>query len=592
MEQGSEWSSTHSFEKVPLKQASYVAPGLRAHEKPAMRQQQRLVSAETGGDSPPSSPCGVRPARCGCVRGIFAVACVVVGGCVAALLMFFRAPYLLHPQPPLHTQGQLMRQLQDQLQQLQEQLQQRRSSEKLPLHDREEGCDVQAQKQEMLLQQLQQIEQHLRLMGNITADETHTSTTAQTTTTQTTVTTTTTLATTTNIAVPYLTSSRSCGICAQQRQQAKAHRIPAKRWAFVMMAHEMPKHNHDRLLAVLPIARALQRLSTYPLILLTNITRLADGTSVPEAFKGLNVQVMPLYEIELPKHPKLMFPHWKVAYWKLQIWNLTQFEKLIWLDSDSIIYRSIDWLFARPWMWAQRDDWFCKGNQKGVCSGIVLLYPNEEDFRGLLEYAETLDDLNDGDQQLISMYFANVRKKPIHLLSDVEAAFGQCIGRAPTPYLNPSKTPVRGVWSTPSFVHKSGGWENTNDNVYSNICFSHNLSRQYYVVGKRTLNMCQYHPLGAYWRNLFCDATAIVGVQLPEVDAFCSDDCWYLGDSAGLGDDEKPFPAYPAPPLNPAGSSVHGNPLCSKFSATISYHDYATKKVGYPVAEIPEEMVV
>merc|ERR1711920_1222182 len=122
-----------------------------------------------------------------------------------------------------------------------------------------------------------------------------------------------------------------------------------------------------------------------------------------------------------------------------------------------MIYRSLDWLFDRPGMWAQRDDWFCDLKRSEVCSGLISLRPSMSDFEGMLDYAKTLKDLPHGDQRLIEMYFQHKRKEPVQLLSDVEAQFGQCLGKAMTPYRNHDGTRVWGVWNTPSFLHKSGG---------------------------------------------------------------------------------------------------------------------------------------
>jgi hypothetical protein len=333
-------------------------------------------------------------------------------------------------------------------------------------------------------------------------------------------------------------------------------------WAFVMMAHD-PPGSHEHLVGVLAMARALQRLSSFPLVVLTNATEFPDGTQVKEAFAKLHAQVLPLHKIEMPTRHKegLMFSHWEVAWWKLQIWNLTQFEKLIWLDSDAIIFRNIDWLFDRPWMWAQRDDWFCELKVPKVCSGIVLVYPNADDYKGLLKYANETDDLSDGDQQLISLYFKNVRHKPINLLDDLEASFGHCLSKAPSPYINPDGSPMSGVWDTPTFVHKSGGYQNTNDE-YSNMCFSHNLKHQLFTVGGETLNMCHFHPLGAWWRVLFCEAVARIGLSLPEIDSFCDDECWYQGKT----------PDY------------EGAQTCGPISTTINYESYEAKMAAKPFA--------
>jgi len=335
-----------------------------------------------------------------------------------------------------------------------------------------------------------------------------------------------------------------------------------------MMAHDAPHDTEEHLWGVLPVARALQRLSSYPLVVLTNKSRFQDGTDV-SSLRKLNIIVHPIREVDMPAKlaAHKMTPTWKVAYWKLQIWTLTQYEKLIWLDSDAIIYRSIDWLFERDWMWAQRDDWFCKLNQTGVCSGIMLSFPNPADFNGLLQYAKTKNNLPGGDQQLISEYFA-MTNRPINLLSDLEASFGQCLGKAPTPYLNPDRKPVWGVWSVPSFVHKSGGWGNTNNNVYNNVCFSVNMTRQHYMIGKTVVNVCQFHPLGSYWRDLYCDAAAQLRLRLVDVGAYCNDDCWYRG-------------------LQPPGPGGAAAEACGPLNATIPSAAYYGQTVGWPLPELP-----
>jgi len=312
-------------------------------------------------------------------------------------------------------------------------------------------------------------------------------------------------------------------------------------------------------------------------VLLTNTTTFPDGTPVAEAMRKLNVHVRPVYPVEMPlRHrKKLMYQHWRIAYWKLQIWGLVEFEKLIWLDSDTILYRNIDWLFDRPWMWAQRDDWFCRLNITKVCSGIVLLYPKQSDYSGLLAYAEEIGDLTDGDQQLISSYFAVKRRMAINLLSDVEASFGQCVGRAPAPYINRDGSQVWGVWNVPAFVHKSGGWGNTNGNAYANICFMPNITMQMYRDGDATLNVCQYNPLGPYWRSLFCDAIATMGIAVREVEAFCNDECWYSG---------RPQSSW----TEPGGLQAGQWHMCGVVNSTLSYVDYNNRKVGFPPLEIPK----
>mmetsp|Transcript_86680 Transcript_86680/g.240371 ORF Transcript_86680/g.240371 Transcript_86680/m.240371 type:complete len:587 (-) Transcript_86680:65-1825(-) len=344
-----------------------------------------------------------------------------------------------------------------------------------------------------------------------------------------------------------------------------------RRWAFVMMAHDPPGDPIEHLWNVVPIARALQRLSAFPLVLLTNQTHFHDGSPVVDGLRKLNVQVRPVYQLDMP--PRLakrkMTRTWKVAYWKLQIWTLTEFEKLIWLDSDAIVFRGLDWLFERDWMYAQRDDWFCKLKQPHVCSGLMLVFPNKDDYKGLLEYAETLPELPGGDQQLIAQYFEKTNR-PINLLSDLEASFGQCIGSAPTPYLNPDGERVWGVWSVPNFVHKSGGWGNTNNNEYNNVCFGINITLQRYVVGNTVVNACQFHALGPYWRDLFCDAASHMGIRIAEVAVFCDDRCWYQGVQPEIEGDVD---------------------SCGPLNGTLRSSAYYGKQVGWPVHERPNLVI-
>lgn len=301
-------------------------------------------------------------------------------------------------------------------------------------------------------------------------------------------------------------------------------------YAFVTMAYD-ESGTWDYMWAVLPLARALQQHSSYPLIVLTNSTTLPDGkTSLAKAMLKLNVQVLPLYRISLKVGMNdETYPQWAAALWKLQIWTLTQFKKVMWLDSDSLVSRSLDWIFDLDGMWAQRDDWLCLLNQPDVCSGILLAYPNSDDFVGLLKHAKTKTVWEHGDQQLISSYFTNVKQEPVQLLSDSDATFGQCLGAVPVRYVGADGKPVPGQWDTPAFVHKSGGWGGTNDD-FSNICFSHIVWRQYYELGDgTTVNACHLHPMGPHWRSLFCEAARRLDVRVPEAQAFCDDGCWFKG---------------------------------------------------------------
>lgn len=338
--------------------------------------------------------------------------------------------------------------------------------------------------------------------------------------------------------------------------------ISASSYAFVMMAVDVD-NNPEYISGVLAMAHMLRQLSEYPLLLLTNLEDLGGGVKV-DALSALDVQILPLKHVPLPNsQSSLEHKRWQVAWQKLQIWRLTQFKKLIWLDSDALLYRSIDYLFESPWMKAQRDDWECKLDQKSVCSGIMLVFPNETDYNGMLEYANSPKaDFAKGDQGIIDQYFRETHRH-IGLLLDLEAAFGQCIGTASSPYVYGDGSSVKGTWSMPTFVHKSGGWS-LHDADYFNVCFQPNVTQQLYEVAWEKINVCHYHSLGRRWRRHFCVATAMLAIHTPMVDSYCSEDCWLRGET---------------PAKAPLGLAC--GPLRSKISDIM----YRAKTPGQPYAE-------
>ena len=55
-----------------------------------------------------------------------------------------------------------------------------------------------------------------------------------------------------------------------------------------------------------------------------------------------------LCRVEMPDYLKTgVIPQYTLAYSKLFVWNMTQYGTLLWLDSDTIVARSIHKLFLR-----------------------------------------------------------------------------------------------------------------------------------------------------------------------------------------------------------------------------------------------------
>mmetsp|Transcript_23972 Transcript_23972/g.60998 ORF Transcript_23972/g.60998 Transcript_23972/m.60998 type:complete len:498 (-) Transcript_23972:178-1671(-) len=394
-----------------------------------------------------------------------------------------------------------------------------------------------------------------------------------------------------NVATAYETDAMTDAMTERYEEWKKPS---DKKRAYVMMAYDKPGTSQDYLYGALALARSLQRLSAYPTVLLTNTTHFEDGTDVKMAFETLGVQVRPLEKVEMhgtpgwTKNTEAPSPKWATAWWKLQIWKLTEYDQLIWLDADTALYRSMDWLFERKGMWSQADNWFCKEDHiENACTGILSLEPNLTDYHGLLAHArEVLPDLTRGDQELIQSYFKKEQRN-VQVLSPLEAGFGQCLGQAKTPYLNADRTAVRGAWSTQAFVHKSGGW-GYGRHEYGNVCFLPNITLARYRVGESTVNICQFHALGSYWRGLFCEAVNKVKLQVPALSMFCDNDCYFHGGKGDAPCDAAVAAMRGSVPAQCKGQDK-GLTCGGPVNGTVSPNDYYNRKKGMPVFEsVPE----
>jgi len=291
-------------------------------------------------------------------------------------------------------------------------------------------------------------------------------------------------------------------------------------YAFIQLAHDLPQWPEGSSLAsVLPMALAIRRFSAYPLVLLTNITHLADGSDVA-ALRRLSVNIMPLQPVVLPERLQRSFLHrkWTLGMLKLQIWRFTQYDKLIWLDSDTMLFRPIDWLFQLNGTWAQRDSWTCRSTEEpSMCSGVMLVSPSEDTYNGMLKFAESLSKLPEGDQRLIDLYHKEVAKEPVQLFNFSVVDYGFCVGVRKVPALRGPEG--LGEIAIPAVVHKFSE---------RNECFTVKFWHQMFSLGTgvRT-NLCQYNPLGPHWRDLFCTAAELVGYQERNSSLFCRDSIWY-----------------------------------------------------------------
>lgn len=99
------------------------------------------------------------------------------------------------------------------------------------------------------------------------------------------------------------------------------------------------------------------------------------------------------------------------AFTKINLWRLTQFRKIVYLDADVVSLRAPDELFALPHAFSAAPD---VGWPDMFNSGVMVLTPHMGDFWALKTLAATGDSFDGADQGLLNQYYEH---KDWHRLS-------------------------------------------------------------------------------------------------------------------------------------------------------------------------------
>ncbi len=104
---------------------------------------------------------------------------------------------------------------------------------------------------------------------------------------------------------------------------------------------------------------------------------------------------------------------WAYTFDKLNVFDLEEYEKIVYLDLDFLILENIDELFEIN-RFAMVSD--CNKNHDYFCSALMVIKPNHDDFIGLLDlYNKTITNTTEiiGDQKIINDYFNDIYEIPI-----------------------------------------------------------------------------------------------------------------------------------------------------------------------------------
>lgn len=130
-------------------------------------------------------------------------------------------------------------------------------------------------------------------------------------------------------------------------------------------------------------------------------------------FKLKKIEMIELEEYSFPIEYKKRFSafgtkHWYYTSNKLKIFGLTQFEKLVFLDSDMLVLKNIDHLFNYPHMTAAQDSpMIAKENIEkhlSLNSGLIVIEPSKEIEKELINLS--LNTVG-ADQEILQLYYKN-----------------------------------------------------------------------------------------------------------------------------------------------------------------------------------------
>lgn len=181
----------------------------------------------------------------------------------------------------------------------------------------------------------------------------------------------------------------------------------------------------DYLIGVLALNESLKKVkSKYKLTVLINEN---ISPKLKEILKANNIEVIEVKSLELPEwiisQNITKRANWNYTFDKLLIFELTKYDKIVFLDSDMFVRNNIDELFEKKNMSAtvdRCDTVLVKEEYQELTSGILVIEPKKGIMSQFMEIIrdekikEKYDNI--GDQDILQLYDREWKnKKELHL---------------------------------------------------------------------------------------------------------------------------------------------------------------------------------
>lgn len=98
---------------------------------------------------------------------------------------------------------------------------------------------------------------------------------------------------------------------------------------------------------------------------------------------------------------ELLFPRFSLSFTKLRVFDLTEFDRVVFLDADTLVLRNVDHLFNRPCL-AAAPDFFMPDRFN---SGVMVVEPVRALFGRMLDALARAPSYDGGDQGFLNWFW-------------------------------------------------------------------------------------------------------------------------------------------------------------------------------------------
>jgi alpha-N-acetylglucosamine transferase len=132
----------------------------------------------------------------------------------------------------------------------------------------------------------------------------------------------------------------------------------------------------------------------------------------PTARARLAGQGWELRDVEPIQNPNpeslQVFPRFATVFTKLRAWELTDIERVVLLDADTLVLKNVDDLFLRPGF-AAAPDFFLPDRFN---SGVMVLPPSKETFDRMVKALSGAPSYDGGDQGFLNTFYGDWYSMP------------------------------------------------------------------------------------------------------------------------------------------------------------------------------------